>query len=140
MSDFKFSKNSLKNMSGVNEELCLVFHHAIKVSPIDFGIPNDGGLRTTGQQNELFSKGLSKCDGFEKQSNHQSGMALDFYAYVDGSASWRPQHLSMIAGVILSTALKLKKDGVIDIDVKWGGTFGSNAFDGWDMPHMEISS
>ena len=139
MKKFKFSNSSLKNMEGVNEDIQLVFKHAIKDSPIDFGIPSTGGLRTEGCQNELFIQGLSKCDGFDKKSNHQSGNALDFYAYVNGHTSWRPLHLSMVAGVILSTAAKLKRDGVVDINLTWGGTFGSDEFDGWDMPHIEVA-
>ena len=135
---FKFSKRSIERMEGVNDDLVLVFNHAIKDSPIDFGIPGDGGLRLPARQNALFNQGLSKCDGFNIKSHHQTGNALDFYAYVDGKASWRPHHLSMVAGVILTTANKLKRDGVIDVELVWGGSFGSDTFDGWDMPHIKI--
>jgi len=135
---FKFSERSLECMEGVDEEMQLVYKHAIKDSPIDFGIPGHGGLRTAGVQNTMFIKGVSKCDGIKNKSNHQSGDALDYYAYVNGHASWRPIHLAMVAGVILSTAKKLKRDGVISIELTWGGTFGSNDFDGWDKPHMEV--
>lgn len=135
---FNFSKTSVERMQGVNPELITIFTEAIKNSPIDFGIPKHGGLRTVAEQNELFQKKLSKCDGFEKKSNHQSGNALDFYAYLNGKASWQEHHLSMVAAVIMSTAKRLKKEGKVSVDVNWGGTFGSNNFDGWDMPHIEI--
>ena len=32
----------------------------------------------------------------------------------------------------------MKKEGLIDIELKWGGTFGSNRFQGYDYPHIEI--
>lgn len=125
-------------MEGVHSELIIIFTEAIKNSPIDFGIPNQGGLRTAGEQNQLFQKKVSKCDGIQNKSKHQSGGALDFYAYVNGKASWNKAHLSMVAGVILTTAKRLKKEGKVSFDLKWGGTFNSNRFQGWDMPHFEI--
>ena len=85
------------------------------------------------------SKGLSKCDGFEIRSKHQDGSALDFYAFVNGKASWRPHHLSMVAGAIMATANRLYDEGMISIRLKWGGEFGSDELDGWDMPHIEIA-
>lgn len=136
---FQFSQRSLDRMSGVHPDLQLVFQAALDDSPIDFGIPGHGGLRTEGEQNELFVKGKSKCDGFNEKSNHQSGNALDFYAYVNGYASWDKAHLSMVAAVILSTASRLKIEGLINIELKWGGEFDSDEFKGWDLPHIEIA-
>ena len=135
---YTFSSKSIERMEDVDIELQIVFTEAIKVSPIDFGIPGDGGLRTAECQNELFNTGSSKCDGYENKSNHQTGNALDFYAYVGGAASWDKAHLSMVAGVIMATAAKLKNEGRITIDLVWGGTFGSNTLNGWDMPHFEV--
>jgi peptidoglycan L-alanyl-D-glutamate endopeptidase CwlK len=135
---FNFSAKSVERMKGVHPDLITVFSEAIKNSPIDFGIPQYGGLRTAAQQNRLFIDGLSKCDGFENKSNHQSGNALDFYAYLNGHASWDKGHLSMVAGVIMATAKRLKKEGKVQSEIKWGGAFGSNEFKGWDMPHFEI--
>jgi len=142
---FTFSKSSVKNMQGVHPDLIRLYMESIKVSPIDFGVPSSGGLRTQGEQNLLFQNGKSKCDGFNDKSNHQAkddglGYALDFYAYVDGKASWNNVHLSIIAGVIMATAKRLKKEGKISIKIKWGGTFGDNKikYNGWDMPHFEV--
>lgn len=141
---FKLSKKSLTNTDGVDPQLILIFTESIKNSPIDFGIPRDGGVRTAERQNELFGQNVSKCDGYRSKSNHQIpddeiyGQALDFYAYINGRASWDELHLTMIAGVILSTAKRLKHQGDVDIDITWGGEFGSNNFKGWDKPHMEI--
>ena len=135
---FQFSKSSIERMKGVNSDLITIFTEAIKSSFIDFGVPGQGGLRTAGEQNLLFQKNLSKCDGFNTISNHQKGNALDFYAYVNGRASWDKVHLALVAGVILSTAIRLKKEGKIKSDINWGGTFGSDSFNGWDFPHNEI--
>lgn len=136
---FKFSERSLGRMKGIDPQLAMIMRESIKISPIDFGVPGHGGLRTAEEQNELFNKGRSKCDGFDIKSNHQSGKAVDFYAFVNGSASWRPHHLSMVAGAIMTTANRLYSEGEINIKLKWGGEFGSDELDGWDKPHIEIA-
>jgi len=136
--NYKFSSNSIKRMKGVHPDLITIFNRAIKNSPIDFGIPATGGLRTEDVQKRLFKNKTSKCDGVNNISNHQKGMALDFYAYVDGKASWDKVHLALVAGVIMATASQLKAVGRITHRVRWGGTFGSTKFKGWDMPHFEI--
>ena len=64
---------------------------------------------------------------------------MPYYAYVNGKASWEKHHLAMVAGVILSTAKRLKKAGKVSVELTWGGTFGSDDFNGWDMPHIQAS-
>ena len=75
-------------MDGVNARLVDVAELALELSPIDFGIPELGGLRNADEQLLLFFNGKSQLDGTKKRSNHQSGKALDVFAYVDGKASW----------------------------------------------------
>lgn len=142
----KFSKASQNRLATANEPLPALFEKALSVSPIDFGIAR--GKATAQEQFELYKKGrkevngkwkienkaqiVTYCDGFNKKSNHQSGNAIDIYAYVNGKASWDEIHLAIVAGVVLSVANKM------GINIKWGGTFGSNKFKGWDMPHFEL--
>ena len=135
---FNFSKKSVEHMKGVHPDLIIIFTEAIKNSQIDFGVPSTGGLRTEREQSKLFQDKKSKCDGFLNISNHQTGNALDFYAYLNGRASWVHVHLAIIAGVIMATAKRLLKEGKISIEIKWGGELGSNSFKGWDYPHIEV--
>lgn len=144
---FQFSTRSANRMAGVHPDLVAIAHETIRVSPIDFGIPADGGLRTAQRQNAMYRDPLIKtnCDGYEKVSRHQIdqdtgyGHALDVFAYLNGEASWDKVHLALIAGAFLSTAQRMKKEGMVSIDVRWGGTFGSDSFDGWDFPHFEVA-
>ncbi len=138
MSNFNFSKRSVEHMQGVDPDLIVIFTEAIKTCPIDFGVPVTGGLRTVKVQGKLFIDNKSKCDGILSISNHQTGNALDFYAYINKKASWDKVHLSIIAGVIMATAKRLLKEGKISIKIKWGGEFGSQSFHGWDYPHIEV--
>ena len=131
---YRFSKRSLKRLEGVNPKMIDLMNTAIVRSPIDFGIPADGGKRTAKRQKELFDdKDVdTNCDGIIKKSYHQSGNAVDIYAYVNGKPSWDKVHLALIAGVILSIAVEM------DLNIRWGGTFGSKKFKGWDQPHFEL--
>lgn len=126
---YQLSQRSKNHMSGVHSDLQRVANRAIQITKIDFGVPETGGLRTAEQQNALFNEGLSMCDGYDKRSNHQDGNALDFYAYVDGKASWEPEHLAQVACAFLQAANEL------GIKIKWGGLFKSFV----DMPHIEIA-
>lgn len=134
MTQFKLSQRSLSRLGGVDDKMIELAQRAISKSPIDFGIPNYGGLRTPEDQHKLFLDNKSKCDGYKKLSNHQGGKAFDVYAYHNKKASWDKVHLAIIAGVILSEAKEM------GLNIVWGGTFGKKGgdFHGWDYPHFEL--
>lgn len=143
---FKFSDTSLKRLQGVDEALVEIMKEALFISPIDFGIAS--GYRTSSEQYDLYRQGrdfvdgnlqivdsskvVTYLDGYKKKSKHQLGQAVDIYAWVNGSASWKKHHLALIAGVILTIA---NKRGV---KLTWGATFGSDSFNGFDFPHFQI--
>ena len=125
---FKFSKNSLLNREGVDQRLIDISNLAIQITNVDFGIPKLGGLRTVENQAALFASNKSKADGVVNKSYHQSGKALDVYAYVDGKASWSKQDLAIVACAMLQAAAEL------GYKLKWGGLWKS-----WqDFPHFEL--
>ena len=125
---FQLGENSINNMSGIDERLIPITELAITLTNIDFGIPNTGGLRSTEDQAKLFTSGVSKADGRTNKSYHQTGKAVDVYAYVDGKASWDKLHLSLIAAAMLQASSQL------GFELKWGGLWKS-----WqDYPHFEI--
>ncbi len=132
MENFKLSRRSLDRLSGVDDRMIELIQAAISKSPIDFGIPQLGGNRTAEEQHQLYKEGVSKCDGYKKKSRHQSGNAVDVYAYHNKKASWDKVHLALIAGVVLAEAKAM------GLNVVWGGTFGSKDFNGWDMPHFQL--
>ena len=141
---FSFSTNSAKKLLTVHQDLQDVFLAAIRVSPIDFGISH--GRRTADEQFELWKQGrtfkggkwavtgkiVTKCDGMRLLSKHQYAEAVDVFAFVNGKLSYDPVHLALIAGAVISEANSR------NIPIRWGGTFGSREFKGWDMPHFEI--
>ena len=130
---FQFSSSSLARLSGVEPHVYETVQLAIQLSSIDFGIPKHGGLRTTEDQAKLFTQGVSKCDGRINKSNHQSGNSVDVYAYTDGSASWEPQHLTLVAVYVMMAA------NMLGHTCEWGGTWTDDGeLYGWDMAHFNI--
>ncbi len=125
---FKLGKNSINNLAGVDGRLIAIADLAIELTNIDFGVPSTGGLRTEADQAKLFADGVSKADGVNNKSYHQSGKAMDVYAYVDGKASWDKLHLALVAAAMLQASAQL------GYELKWGGLWKS-----WqDMPHFEL--
>ena len=134
---FELSNRSKRRRKGVDPRLIAIDDRAIQLTTVDYGHPADSGLRTAERQYEIFSAGNSMCDGNIKKSKHQSGKALDFYAYVDGAASWKHAHLAMVAAAYLQAASEL------GYKLSWGGLWVGDEIEikdgiryGWDMGHV----
>ena len=131
---YALSESLKRHRCGVDERLIRISDRAIEITLIDFGHGRDSGKRLPSRQNELFRDDKSKCDGYINKSYHQTGLALDFYAFIDGKASWQRDHLAMVACAFLQAASEL------GIKIKWGGLWKSKShpFYGWDMPHIQL--
>lgn len=127
---FELSISSKRNRHGVDSRLIEISDLAIQITTVDFGIPQNGGLRTEETQKSLYAAGKSKADGVRNRSHHQSGRALDFFAFVNGHASWDEHHLAMVACAFLQAA------SMLGYSISWGGLW-SNGF--VDMPHIELN-
>ena len=130
---FKLSSSSLSHIEGVDPRLVQVGKRAIEITLVDFGYPDGGGLRTASYQRELYTAGKSKADGIVNESYHQSGNALDFFAYKPGWDSYNRELLAMVACAHLQAASEL------GYAVEWGGLWkGSQEIYGWDMAHIQL--
>ncbi len=125
---FKLGVNSKENLNGVDPRIEKIVNLALSITPVDFGIPKDGGLRSATRQYEFYQSFLSKCDGYKLESKHQSGLAFDVFAYVDGKASWDRHHMTQVAAAILQAA------SLLQYPLIWGGNWKGFS----DMPHFEI--
>ena len=125
---FKLSAKSKERLEGVDPRIIEIIDLALTITHIDFGIPGDGGIRTAERQLELYEKGVSKCDGYNAKSYHQTGLAFDIYAYVDGKASWDRNHLTSVAAALLQAASEL------GYKLEWGAHWWA-----WqDFPHFQL--
>lgn len=133
-------------MKGVHPDMILIAAGGLNICPIDIGIPQDAGVRTTERQHAMFLDPniQTNADGYNQLSNHQIppggefGMALDVYAYINGKPSWARHHLAMIHTAFQITADRLLSEDRITHRLAWGGTFGSNDMTGWDSAHHEL--
>ena len=102
----KLNQRSLDRLKGISPVLITILIEAAESSPIEFQIPQDGGLRTPERQNELFTAKKSLCDGYKKLSKYQSGTAFDIFLMIDGKASWDKPRLKQVMYHIKEVALK----------------------------------
>lgn len=126
---YALSIRSKKRLKGIDPILYKIAVEGCKDSPVDYGIPLTGGLRTADDQLELFNKKVSKCDGYNKKSYHQTGLAFDIYAYSYGKANWNVTDLTKIA-LHLQEFAKEK----YNVDLSWGGNWTRFK----DRPHFQI--
>lgn len=130
---YSLSKVSKKRLKGVSPILVDIISEGISCSPYDFGVPNDGGLRTDERQKELYS--IGRYTQLERNpitwtlnSYHKTGKAFDVYAYVDGKATWNSKYYEPIARHLQ----KIAKD-CFNVELEWGGDWRKK-----DLPHFQI--
>jgi peptidoglycan L-alanyl-D-glutamate endopeptidase CwlK len=130
----KYGKTTLANIATLEPIMQDVCHKAIgimnkrHIEPLDFGISS--GRRTAIDQNILWQQGrttpgpiITYRNGYIIESTHQRGMAVDYFAYVDGRANYEPGNVALIATCFAEAAATL------ELKWKWGGNFTS-IFDG----------
>tara|TARA_R110000772_G_scaffold234108_1_gene345725 strand:+ start:472 stop:870 length:399 start_codon:yes stop_codon:yes gene_type:complete len=130
---YTLGKKSKENLKGVNPILIEILKRALEISyerkdGVDFTIISTAGVRTAEDQNKLFLKGYSKCDGYKNKSYHQTGKALDVVPYLNGRANWEEKELLKVAVCMLQAAAEL------NYEIEWGG-FWQNFK---DLPHYQI--
>lgn len=147
---YKFGSSSIIKLSGCEQQLQILAYTSIVDSPIDFGISS--GHRTLEEQFELFKKGrefiegkwivvdekkvVTYCDGFNKLSDHNfsPSKAFDYFAYVNGRASWEKKYMTIIGNHIMFIANELKRDKKIQGIIKWGRYYKNFP----DFPHIYL--
>ncbi len=136
---FALSTRSKTHRAGIDPRLIEIDDLAITLTLIDYGHGKYAGLRTAETQAQLYDDGKSQKDGVNRRSLHQDKKALDFYAFVNGSASWHHPHLAMVACAYFQAA------AILGYRIRWGGLWKSRKpkiIDGipygWDCPHIEL--
>ncbi len=110
---FRLSAKSLERLDGVHPDLVAVVEFAIRVSPVDFGIPRTGGVRTREMQRSLVDSGKSGT----MRSRHLTGHACDVFAYVNGKATWAPVHIMKIHAAFEAAG------NALEVPLRWGGNW-----------------
>tara|TARA_R110002051_G_C8593213_1_gene479117 strand:- start:133 stop:555 length:423 start_codon:yes stop_codon:yes gene_type:complete len=139
MSKFKLSKNSKNNIRGVEESIVKLVNRVLEKSEHDFGIPKNGGLRTSDDQRKLYKQRprVTQLDGFRRKSYHQSGKAVDIFIYDEHGACWDCKDKYHHVADLMKVEFKaMQEEGLFksDEELRWGGDWKSFT----DLPHFEI--
>ena len=139
---YTLGKNTTENLesilqSGKNGSVMLVraVKDFINDTPMDFCIIENGGYRTAETQNELYAKGNSQCDGYDKKSYHQSGLAVDLVPWVGKKRSWNRENCLYLAGAFMTYCKRMNIP--ITGGADWNGD-GNLKGDSWDPCHFQI--
>jgi len=139
---YKFGSTSLERLETCHKDLQLIAREAIKYTQVDFGIAC--GYRSPEDQLKAFKAGFSQIDGITRKGKHNysPSLAMDIYAWI-GKASWDIRYMLYLGGVITSVAMRLKDDGKITHEVRYGGNWDGDgilmddqSFN--DLPHFEL--
>lgn len=153
MNNFKFGKRSKGELDTMHPDLVLIFTVALGRSMVDFGITQ--GARPVEEQREYYRTGASKLNPDNpdhlKKAKHVTtperplALAGDIYAAVPGfkNLAYDHVHLAYLAGVILSTAADLLREGKVTRRLRWGGNWDSDGVlmkdqNFQDLPHFEL--
>lgn len=152
MDDIKiWSRRSKENINTVNEVLQILARELLLKCEYKLAVLSSGGKRTAEEQNAIFLQGHSKCDGYNKKSYHQTGLAIDFVPYVDMKLSWASGLAFLtVAKTVFEVWDKMIESGEAqDYYLHWGGFWGAKDLDndglleisdklGWDGAHYEL--
>jgi len=139
----EFSKTSKERLNTCHIDLQLIFLEAISVTRIDFGIAE--GHRSVEDQQKYFKEGKSRVDGIKIKGKHNysPSLAVDFYGFVNGRATWEKDTLIYLAGLFIGISEILYKQDKISHKLRWGGNWDKDgiilkdqSFD--DLPHVEL--
>ena len=123
-------------MEGVNPVLLEFSNRLLKASKYDLTIPQSGGVRTAKEQNEIFLKGFSTLDGYNKKSYHQSGNAIDIViAGKTVKEMYDKEKLDYVGEIGKQVWFDMSQEGLLKgLVPRWGGNWKN--FN--DKPHWEI--
>ena len=128
---YRLSNRTRKNMIGLHPQMAFFIEMLIKETKQDFGILNNGGVRTNKQQADLYAQGRTREGNkvtWTLNSYHQYGLAVDTVAYNNGKFNWKVKNYKEI----IDAGKRIVKKYDLDID---------NGYDLWkkDYPHWQMS-
>lgn len=142
----KYSSTSKNRLRTAHHDLQIIFEEVIRY----FDCTIVEGHRTVERQQKLYASGrdepgpiLTKVDGIKIKSKHNydPSLAIDAVPY---PIDWQDhKRMYYFAGFVMATAKRLKAEGRIKNDIRWGGDWDGdtevNDQTFMDLPHFEIA-
>jgi len=132
----RFSIKSNSILATCERDIQTVMHEVIKI--VD--ITAFSGHRTPEEQAKLYAQGrttkgniITYRDGTDKKSKHNysPSKAVDIIPYPSG---WKDkERFHYVAGVVMTVADRLFKEGKIEKQIEWGGNWKNFK----DLPHFQ---
>lgn len=129
---WKFGKQSIDNLKGVDPKLVAIAYRALELSDLDFGITE--GLRTLERQKVLLAEKKTKT----LKSYHLTGKAIDIKIYKNGEISWDIEDFAHVSKFFMQAAREL------GAKITWGGDWDHDG--DWkdesfrDGPHFQLEN
>ncbi len=111
MPKYNLSKRSLKELSGVHQDLVAVVTRAMELTVQDFAVHD--GIRTLDEQRRLLARGATRT----LKSRHLDGYAVDLVPYINRRLRWEWEPIYDIAEAVRTGALEL------GVPIRWGGAW-----------------
>lgn len=108
---FVLGERSLKELTGVHDDLVSVVRRTIELTVQDFAVHD--GIRTLAEQRKLVESGASQT----LDSRHITGHAVDLVPYINGKLRWEWEPIYRIADAVRVAAKELS------VPIRWGGAW-----------------
>lgn len=138
----KWSQKSKDKLNTCHPDLILIANEVLRVH--DCSVFE--GHRTQEKQDEYYNNGTSKVKYPNGKHNSIPSMAIDLAPYKKGADPYDMENVLYFAGIVMSTAANLYRQGLITHKLKWGGSWSTQldatfAFDRggfFDGIHFEL--
>ena len=119
-----FSKTSTRRKDTCHNDLKVLADEVIKVHDCTVVCGN----RDEETQNDLFEKGYSRVQFPDSRHNKFPSIAIDLAPYVPsmGGLTYDREYSLYFAGIVLATADRLYRAGLMTHRVKWGGNWSTD--------------
>ncbi|MBI5461559.1 MAG: M15 family metallopeptidase [Gammaproteobacteria bacterium] len=111
MGQYKLGNKSLKELTGVHQDLVAVVSRTIELTVQDFAVHD--GIRTLEEQRRLVASGASQT----LDSRHITGHAVDLVPYINNKLRWEWELIYKIADAVRAAAKEL------GTPIRWGGAW-----------------
>lgn len=133
---FKFSKQSLDNLSQCDHHLQILFNEVIKHRDCKVAC---GHRNKTKQDTAYYSKPQrSKLKWPNSKHNKIPSLAVDVYPYINGNVSYDKIDCAYFSGFVMGLATAMNMSGKIRCGGDWDGDGDTRDNDPNDIGHFEI--